>query len=529
MNVWRRLMLGALLLLLGGILALLYMRAQTFGQLNQEHVLLALREMRELDAQWDVNILKSHTGLNHDYDPVTTPLRHMRETIKVLEEACRFSKTSAPRQELANLKAALEKKEKLVERFKSQHAILRNSLIYFPSAIDEFKIEIDNQAATLPALKAQLLYALDTRINGVQADILRFNLHPEAALGERISTQLLQLEQQRAMYPESVGEHLAQLSAHVQAILRQRVIEAGLLNGITGAPTSAILNNLSDAFVIEFDLMAQQRQKDRLYLFLYSGFLLMVLMLLASRLIKSYQMVAQMNRRLVSANELLEQRVAERTAELEAQSARLAELATHDALTGLVNCAHLMTLLARALLRSERRGSIVVVMFIDLDGFKAVNDTWGHHAGDLVLKEVAQKVPSKLRAEDTLARLGGDEFVILLEDASTREGAIRVAQEALRQIESVTEVAGHAVKISASIGISSVQGRIGASYSADALLDEADHAMYQAKQAGKGCIRFNQNAQFRTPLEPLPPPAATEEDEAPVSIQEGEDEAEHSA
>ena len=94
--------------------------------------------------------------------------------------------------------------------------------------------------------------------------------------------------------------------------------------------------------------------------------------------------------------------------------------------------------------------------------------------------------------------------MILLEDASTREGAVRVAQEALRQIESITEVGGNPVKISASIGISSAQGKIGATHSADTLLDEADHAMYQAKQAGKGCIRFNKNAKFRNNIEMLP-------------------------
>lgn len=503
MSIWRRLGFALLFAFLISVLLLLFHRTQSINLEEQERITISMRDLREFDAEWNVNILKSRTGLNLDYDPVTRPLRHMREVLKQLELAANHAKTAPPRLALGKLKTALNEKEAMVERFKSQHAILRNSLLYFPNATESFKGLLSDTAANLPPAKAQLLYALDTHINGLLSDTLRFNLNPDPQLGERIIVLVTQLSQQKESYPPAVAESLDQLTLHAQAIVRQRVVEDSLLNRISSAPTARLLNDLADAFTREFDIVARQKQTDRIYLFSYSGFLLLLLALLAWRLVKSYQMVAQMNRSLLSANELLEQRVAERTAELEAQSARLAELATHDGLTGLINCGQLMTLLGRALVRAERRSSIVVLMFIDLDGFKAVNDTYGHATGDLVLKEVARRVPKHLRQEDSLARLGGDEFVILLEEAGTREGAIRVAQEALRQIESVTEVAGHKVHISASIGISSAQGRIGASYSADALLDEADHAMYQAKQAGKGCIRFNANAQFRTPPDPL--------------------------
>jgi diguanylate cyclase (GGDEF)-like protein len=135
-------------------------------------------------------------------------------------------------------------------------------------------------------------------------------------------------------------------------------------------------------------------------------------------------------------------------------------------------------------------------MFIDLDGFKAVNDTWGHATGDLVLQEVARRVQDKLRAEDALARLGGDEFVILLEEVTTREGALRVAQLALDQIRGITEAGGHPVSISASIGIASSRGRAGADRGAQALLADADHAMYQAKQAGKGVFVISEEAEW---------------------------------
>lgn len=506
MTHWRRLLLGLVFFCLIAILVLLFNRTQAISIEEQDKIILTLREMKEFDSEWNVNILKSSIGLNHDYDPVTTPLRDMRRMLGELDKASDKTRTNAPKQILEKLKAALVEKEALVERFKSQHAVLRNSLIYFPSATEDFKTLISETAVNQSPVSAQLLYALDVQINGVMADTLRFNLNSDPVVAERLNNVLAQIESHKEAYPPNVSEALELLFVHARAIMRQRVVEDGLLNRISSSGTNRYLNELSQSFDHEFDLIERQKQRDRIFLLSYCGFLLVLLGILGWRLAKSYQMVAQMNRSLLSSNELLEQRVAERTAELEAQSARLAELATHDGLTGLINCTQLMNLLQRALVRAERRGSIVVLMFIDLDGFKAVNDTYGHSTGDLVLKEVAKRVPKHLRQEDSLARLGGDEFVILLEEATTREGAIRVAQEALRQIESITEVGGHPVRISASIGISSVQGKIGEPPILDTLLDDADHAMYQAKQAGKGCIRFSPNAQFRSHPEPIPAP-----------------------
>ena len=120
-----------------------------------------------------------------------------------------------------------------------------------------------------------------------------------------------------------------------------------------------------------------------------------------------------------------------------------------------------------------------------------------------------------MRQEDFLARLGGDEFVILLEDVVSREGAVRVAETTLRQIESITSAGGHPVKISASIGISCAQGRFGVTYSGTALLDEADHAMYKAKQNGKGRIAFADDAPW--PVRAVPAEQTAMSPPLPVS------------
>jgi diguanylate cyclase (GGDEF)-like protein len=146
-----------------------------------------------------------------------------------------------------------------------------------------------------------------------------------------------------------------------------------------------------------------------------------------------------------------------------------------------------------------------VVMFIDLDGFKAVNDTFGHATGNVVLQMVARRLQDKLRKEDVLARLGGDEFVILLEEVRDREGALRVAELALAEIRAIDDAAGHPVAISASIGVSSAQGQEGLARGAEALLADADQAMYAAKQGGKNGIRFGQQARWALPLSPVEP------------------------
>jgi diguanylate cyclase (GGDEF)-like protein len=146
--------------------------------------------------------------------------------------------------------------------------------------------------------------------------------------------------------------------------------------------------------------------------------------------------------------------------------------------------------------RAARRNGSVVVMFIDLDGFKAVNDTFGHATGNVVLQLVARRVQEQLRKEDVLARLGGDEFVILLEEVRDRDGAQRVAESALAEIRGIVDAAGHPISISASIGVSSAQGRAGLQWGAEALLADADQAMYEAKQNGKNGISFGKKARW---------------------------------
>ena len=490
----RRLAFSLLLALLVGVFALLFSRTQAVDIDAQNRVVLNLRELEKLDAEWNVNILRSHIGLNVSYDPLSAPLARMRELQLRLAAALPMTNNPNAKKIFDEVTRALVQKEELVEQFKTQNAILRNSLIYFPPAVTDLKTELNGIEGALAPSRTVL--ALDGALNSLLSDILRFNLAPDRILGARIERTMASVLPLRAAFSPTISETIDELLAHGRAILHYRQLENDIEMRIANTRTAEAMERLGGLFDKAFDQVQIEKQRFRTYLFLYAGVLLVLLLFVAWRLRRSYRIIGVVNRSLQAANETLEARVAERTAALEQQSARLQQLAQHDSLTGLINYGELTRLLEHALVRADRRASSVVVMFIDLDGFKAVNDTYGHATGDLVLKEVATRVQVHLRREDALARLGGDEFVILLEEVNGREGALRVAQQTLEEIRGITEAGGHPVDISASIGISSAHGREGARRGAGALLAEADQAMYQAKQAGKNGIAVNAHAHW---------------------------------
>ncbi|MBV9838485.1 MAG: EAL domain-containing protein [Solirubrobacterales bacterium] len=167
-------------------------------------------------------------------------------------------------------------------------------------------------------------------------------------------------------------------------------------------------------------------------------------------------------------------------AELSKEQAKLAHDAVHDALTGLPNRTLLRERLAHALAGAQRHQELVAALFIDLDGFKAVNDGLGHDAGDKMLCEVARRLSRIVRDTDTLARLGGDELVIVCERLTSRTAAVATAVRALDAISEPYIIDGREAYVSASIGIA-LNGR---SQDAEALIADADAAMYLAKQRG---------------------------------------------
>ena len=175
----------------------------------------------------------------------------------------------------------------------------------------------------------------------------------------------------------------------------------------------------------------------------------------------------------------------------------LAHQATHDSLTGLPNRALLLDHLELALARGQRDKRLVALLFLDLDRFKQVNDTQGHDAGDELLAQAARRISRVVRPSDTVARLGGDEFVILCDDVEDEDHATAVAHRVAAAIEARPFVLGDTeVPVSASIGIALSQG--GEAHP-EALLRDADAAMYRAKDLGRARLEvYDESMRRRT-------------------------------
>ena len=181
--------------------------------------------------------------------------------------------------------------------------------------------------------------------------------------------------------------------------------------------------------------------------------------------------------------------------------AQIIHQATHDALTGLPNRAFFRDLLTRAMVQTERTEKLLAVMFLDLDGFKNINDTLGHEAGDALLKVIGVRLVGVLRRDDVVARQGGDEFTILLQGVNVIQDIVQVAEKLLAAAAEPVVYQGQAIHVTASIGVTVYPFD---DLNAENLLRNADTAMYQAKQTGKNNFHFytaEMNANIRERME----------------------------
>ncbi len=177
------------------------------------------------------------------------------------------------------------------------------------------------------------------------------------------------------------------------------------------------------------------------------------------------------------------QRIADMRNNLFYLTKRLNILSATDPLTGLNNRLHFDKIMREKMDETDRKKNIMALLFIDLDKFKSINDTFGHHIGDLLLQKVAQRLKSSMRTYDFIARIGGDEFAVIINLVNNQEAAIEIAQTIIDNLSQDYKIEDRHIKISASIGI--------ALYPSEGMtqtnwLQNADKAMYHAKHTGQG-------------------------------------------
>lgn len=173
--------------------------------------------------------------------------------------------------------------------------------------------------------------------------------------------------------------------------------------------------------------------------------------------------------------------------ELKRLQAELGQMAHSDELTGLPNRALFMDRLERVMIRARRNRNKFALLFLDLDGFKAVNDRYGHQFGDELLKEVAKRLVASIRQSDTLARIGGDEFTIIIDDLKYWDEPGQVARKLLSAFATPFVIGGTKVSAGLSIGISVFPDD---AEDARGLISTADKAMYQVKRGGKSDFSY---------------------------------------
>ena len=199
-----------------------------------------------------------------------------------------------------------------------------------------------------------------------------------------------------------------------------------------------------------------------------------------------FDQVTARNKELSRLNATLEEKVRERTRDLTDANRRLEEMALTDALTGLFNRRYALRFIRTLWDESRLAGAPLGCLMIDADSFKEVNDTWGHDAGDDVLKELARALGHSLRTDDVLCRLGGDEFFVICPETDA-PGLRRVAEQVLSSVNDLKVVTGDGHwRGSVSIGVASMRPDMAGH---EDLVKEADMAVYAAKRDGRNCIR----------------------------------------
>lgn len=334
---WSRISLSVIAAVLASVLLFLYLKSRDYAPDTYFESLALLRQIRQLDAQWELDVLKSKTGINTDYDALVDPLAEMGRqwhALDTLESGRVHVETERWDQYRAAYLKELDDKTRLIEAFKTHNSVLRNSLAFLPTAEDDIQAH----------LKARHEGGDESFLH-LSADIYEVTLSTfefvQSSTDDRradVEVGLAKLVAQRDRLPVELRGRKDILVAHVRTVLREQPIVLDLMGRISQVPIARHLDDIGKHLAREQLKASQQDQLYRHYLLIFTTVLALLLLYLASRLIRSYAIIQRVNRELQAANEGLEARVEERTRDLQrvqselmtaARQAGMAEIATN--------------------------------------------------------------------------------------------------------------------------------------------------------------------------------------------------------
>jgi diguanylate cyclase (GGDEF)-like protein/PAS domain S-box-containing protein len=593
-----RLTLGLSAALFAVALTWLFLQAEQVSPAAHFAYTQKLRDIGELDARIDGQILANRLEQVRNYDAITDYLQRIDALAGEVGDAPHFLSAADRAAVVAaagELREALGRKAALVDRFKRENAILRNSISYFPIATSAF---LDSQAPTpLPG-------SLRDPLGKYAREVLAFAHTPSAEGGVRVHAVRSNLaalatgtEQKKII--DNIVRHGDSIGARLHAL-------DALMVELSTQGSNERLGKLTDDYAAGHARAHQLATRYRMALYALAILLTAFLALLFFRLDLARRSLATANRelgdryaaQLAVEKQLTLHATAFRSAHdgitltdaagnildvnpafsritgwersevigrnprllksgrhdlefyqamwksinetdswrgeiwnrnkygeiypellsisavrdgagkltnyvavfsdigrLKAQESQLTQMAYYDSLTELPNRTLLADRLIQGIAQTRRTASLMAICYLDLDGFKPVNDTWGHGAGDMVLVEIANRMRQIVRGGDTVARLGGDEFVLLLLGFSSETECEEAIRRLQRQISLPLTILPEAISISASIGVTLFPND---EEDPDTLLRHADQAMYRAKQAGKNCFQVFDAEQDRS-------------------------------
>jgi diguanylate cyclase (GGDEF)-like protein/PAS domain S-box-containing protein len=556
-----------------GLLAFVVLQTQSLDFQEHSRYQAGLVHLKELDARLNANVLESRFELASSYDPLVAALAELEDTQAQLGTLPGFVSAES-RGELTTLLArhgaAVQDEGALVERFKSENAILRNTLHYLP-------IVYAGLASGDAARRGE---RAPDGVNDIVRDVLLYNLTGDAETARSVSTRLDDLAASNIGDGTPGAYQLRMLVSHAGIVLRSKPALDRLLAQMVAVPTLSRAEALEAAYSREYDRALDSANFYRLVLVALAGVLLCCMVLILARLRRATierrrsearkaailesaldavvlvdaagrvtefnpaaehtfgytrgnaigKLLADMvigvgpgdsvnalftsgdgsarlgrhllgtGRRADGTEMPLELAIVQIdcdgppifTAYLRDISERrraeqaLQHQAHHDGLTSLPNRTLLHERVKHAALVAQDTGQPMAMLVMDLDRFKDVNDTLGHHAGDELLRQVARRLQSTLRAGDTVARLGGDEFAVLL-PTSDMVNARMVAGKLLRGLALPFVIEERDLEIGASIGIALFPEH---GTDAETLLRRADVALYAAKRGDTGLVVY---------------------------------------